>query len=422
MGSASASTGLGGPSSGATSPTPSGLPVTPTPESSAVVPTQSPSPIPTTSSPIVDGLIVDWQERSDADVQGIDDFWASTALPSRFVAVGSSNTAGSGIWTSANGLRWNSATVPAAQGFTSTTVFDVTVGGPGVAVLTDGRQGAQEVGLVYLSADGRTWTAVESPEFAGYQFERIGHAGTTLVIFGSAYPHGAIWASADGTSWEQASDPAADGIAENLLALESHGSQLWAFTMDLSSGSPGKTQVWTTTDGLTWHNEGDLPGSMGMDHLSVAAGPLGWIAVGANDTTWLAWRSDDGLTWSRVRPAPWGRLEGSMADQAGFVAVGWYSTRRDGCVLADNTMKGVTWTSSDGSSWREMPNNGWRARQVEMLRRDGRTLFGLGLDYTKSQATGAVWTAQLPATSQDVNPPPAYPAPPYDPAALDCQL
>ncbi len=413
------------PGDGATQPpTPSELPsATASTEPSASPATPSPSST-ATASPTVDGLLVDWQEQS-SDLGGMNEFWASAAVPSRFVAVGNSDNAGAGIWTSTDGLHWRPANVPDAAGYTSITLTDVTAGGPGAAAVADGRQGAQEVGVVYVASDGRDWTLAESPDFAGWQFMRIGSTASSLVVFGSAWPHGAIFASTDGINWQQATGSDTDGIAAGLLTLERHGSQLWAFSEDLSGGpgSQGKTQVWTTNDGLAWQLAGALPGSLGVTHLSVAAGPLGWVAVGANSTDWLAWRSSDGLSWSRVQPAPWGRLDATIGDQAGFVAVGWYSTRRDGCVLGDNSTKGVTWTSSDGSVWREMADNGWKAKQVDLLRRDGRTLFGLGLDYTTNgQGPGAVWTALLPGSSQDINPPPAYPPPPYDPDALDCTI
>lgn len=62
-----------------------------------------------------------------------------------------------------------------------------------------------------------------------------------------------------------------------------------------------------------------------------------------------------------------------------------------------------------------MSEKGWLGREIPQLFIQGRTLIGVGIDWTHQEgSTGAVWRATLPDIAQDEAPPPdpiAEPAP-----------
>jgi len=61
-----------------------------------------------------------------------------------------------------------------------------------------------------------------------------------------------------------------------------------------------------------------------------------------------------------------------------------------------------------------MPDEGWQSRWIEQLRRYGRTLVGIGIDYSGADDTGvgAIWTAKLPSLASNNGPVPSNPPSP----------
>lgn len=97
--------------------------------------------------------------------------------------------------------------------------------------------------------------------------------------------------------------------------------------------------------------------------------------------------------------------------------MGHYNTG-GGCVIVETDDVGVTWTSVDGLLWREMPEEGWKAREVQVVSQNGGTLIGLGVDYKRfdtDKNSGLAWTFGLPSSASDQgSPPPPTPEPTPD--------
>ena len=111
--------------------------------------------------------------------------------------------------------------------------------------------------------------------------------------------------------------------------------------------------------------------------------------------------------WQVAPNPPFGSIESIFADDTGFVAAGHWSPGGSGCAFDSANAQGLTFTSTDGQLWRWMPTDGWDGKLIEQLRRDGRTLIGIGVEYTQnSDGVGAVWTSDLPDSASDTGPVP----------------
>ena len=103
--------------------------------------------------------------------------------------------------------------------------------------------------------------------------------------------------------------------------------------------------IWSSPDGVSWTRAPEShfvrPGNQGA--TAVAAGPEGFVAVGADFTPGagevLAWRSPDGASWEPVPIQGGGPPRSVSVGGPGFVAVGWL---------------GSVWTSPDGAGWTEI--------------------------------------------------------------------
>jgi hypothetical protein len=375
-------------------------------------PTAEPTPAETSgSSTQTSGLIVDWKEASDPGFGYIYDFTALASANGLLVAVGEDGEEFDPvIWTSSDGRHWQTADF--ADAHDGAQVNDVVAGGPGFVAVGGQYMDDAFSGVVWVSSDGQSWQRVDADAFVGQGLDRVASVGGNLVAFSTQ--GGGVVTSSDGMSWTTSSDPGAIAVANGLLGLASDGSTLWAFT-----GS-GKIDVWRTTDGLTWTQTTTIPGSQGTEQAAAGVGSNGMVLVALSyhhdSPVWTTWFSTDGVAWQTANQSPTD-ITDILADPAGFVAVGHYNTGA-GCALDETDDVGVTWTSVDGITWRQMPEKGWHAREVQVVTSVDRTLIGLGADYNvyyDSGDSGLEWTAQLPDLVDDQAPPPS-PTPQATPA------
>ena len=233
-----------------------------------------------------------------------------------------------------------------------------------VAVGVD-ESGGDHDAAVWTSADGMAWTRVPHDEtiFGGPDNEWLWDVTTgpdALVAVGFGGPpeaqHAVVWTSADGATWQRvAHDPAVfgdDGGAVMLgVAAGPDG-----FVAVGAIGSPEMdAAVWTSPDGTTWTRVPDndaVLGGGGIQSVSAVA----WtgdrfVAVGLEDDDAAVWISTDGTGWERVAD-PGGMFGGGIGSTAmravttggpGLVAVGsgW----------AVDRPAVVVWTSPDGVAW-----------------------------------------------------------------------
>ncbi len=406
---------------------------------SPVPATTAPAPATLTASPFTASsappgpLTVDWARTTGDpgfdDVQAIN---ASATFEDRFVVVGRRDVPDSeggsryfpGIWTSADGLRWQPADVEGSDK-EGLEIRDVTVGGPGLVAVGDDRTGDTVRAAVWLSTDGLRWARVHDDGFNPGRMWRVGATDQEIVAFGDdclciyskqyladGQGRRVNWTSPDGRDWLRATNEPGVEVAKGVRTLVGVGGWLTAFVHDWDSvdAATRPVEVWRTRGRADWTKVGELPGSQGADVFHAAQGPRGWVATGMTGSNEAAaWISSDGIAWDRSPTAP-GAVHALLADRAGFIAVGARSTST-GCIEPDGAFVGQTWTSSDGRVWREPGSqHGWVGEAISNLLQRDRTVIGVGLSYaddTSGHVAGVVWTAALPTTSVDAGPPPA---------------
>jgi hypothetical protein len=215
-------------------------------------------------------------------------------------------------------------------------------------------------GVIWRSADGRSWTREVDAALANATLLEVVSLGETIYVIGLLsicrqleencrdLPEAGItvWRS-DPVGWQRM--PQSRTMRDALIdgAIAAHG-QVVAFG---SSGDDLSATVWLSDDGAEWE---DVTQLAGMDPLSaLAAGPEGFVAFGtryrpASDTIeTVAAFSADGRNFERAS-LPDGLdavIQSATYGPAGFVAVG-YDDEPAGIGLSAAAL-----ASTDGRSW-----------------------------------------------------------------------
>jgi hypothetical protein len=377
-------------------------PQTPTPASQPPASPTAPPSTPPTATPTPSPLLLDWQRVGNPGLDAASDINGSAAAGGRFVAIGEDVDGNAVIWSSGDGRSWSKAALPSLN---ELSLGDVAAMGNGFVAVGRVLGDSSSIGTVLTSADGQSWQLDDAATLPESYFAHVAVLGSTMMIDDQTD----FQVSNDGgKTWSQPALPS--GMAQyGVLALTATDTDFWVFASTSGGGKNPPIGIWRSTDGQSWTSVGTLPGLTDAANLSVANGPLGWVAIGSTLTKSLkevdyAWWSGDGVTWQAAQPAPFGVTD-IFADDAGFIAVGNWYPNGSGCVLDPTQAEGVTFTSTDGLLWRRMPEDGWMSKFVEQLRRYNRTLIGIGVDYSQNEdGTGAVWTAKLPPIANDTGP------------------
>jgi hypothetical protein len=366
-----------------------------------------------------DGLIVDWQEQP-AGLGAVLGVTAAASANGRVVIIGDATEDFlPAIWTSADGTTWQLGDFPDAASNTMG-LTGLTAGGPGFVAF--GYDYDSDAAISYASTDGVSWQRGDDADLDGQSIYLVGAAGSNVVAFADS---GSVFTSTDGLTWTPALDASASDVGDGLLDVASYGGALWAFS---TSTAPSEVlaplDVWRTDDGVAWARLGTVQDSGGALDARAAAGPNGLVVLAEidreNTFAWMGWQSTDGTTWQAAINSPT-EITDILADDLGYIAVG-HQIGAGGCAVDETENIGVTWTSLDGLVWRQMPNEGWLGREVEVLGVTGRTLVGVGIDWNQLYSevvgeSGLVWTSALPSEAHDDAPPPEptpVPTPPGD--------
>ena len=169
---------------------------------------------------------------------------------------------------------------------------------------------------------------------------------------GAETPFAAIWLSANGETWVEGELNAGVRPGETAsigsLAAGPRGVIAWGGVC-----CAVETAVaWWSPDGARWER---VPLPAGFEDLAetyvtdLAAGPEGFVAVGASGRLMAIWTSPDGRAWSAIDPEKSGLEAGlftSVArDDRGWLAVGQFNRA---------THDGAIWRSDDLVSWRKV--------------------------------------------------------------------
>ena len=233
------------------------------------------------------------------------------------------------VWVSADGYTWTRIPDDEAVfgGLGDQIPLSVTVGGPGLVAAGWERTIAMDIepdvepefdAAVWVSADGYTWTRIDDEAVFGgpgdQQINSVTAGRPGLVATGwnrsEDDTDGLVWVSADGDSWTRIDDEAIFGGPGGQLiwSVTAGGPGLIAAGYE-TSGDDWDAAVWVSADGYTWtrvpHDEAVFGGPGNQVIRSVTAGGPGLVAAGhsgpggATDVA-AVWVSADGYTWTRV--------------------------------------------------------------------------------------------------------------------------
>ena len=274
------------------------------------------------------------------------------------------------VWVSADGYTWTRLAhdEDVFGGPGNQRMHSVIAGGPGLVAVGSEGSGFESHPVVWVSPDGFTWTRLPNDEdvFGGPGNQRmhsVTAGGPGLVATGSRHLSAdpfspavaVVWVSADGYTWTRiAHDEDVFGGNSTIGFVTAGGPGLVAGGSDGSFEHPGDAIVWASADGYTWARIDD-PSVFGGPHQQqigpITVGGPGLIAAGIEHTdldhpdfSLVLWVSDDGYVWSRVA-----HDEGVFSGPADQVAslVTWGST-----IVAAGTSKGV---SQDAVIWLAKP-------------------------------------------------------------------
>jgi hypothetical protein len=268
-------------------------------------------------------------------------------------------------------LIWSKAYELARSGLLEAAMNDAVVVGRAVVAVGHAAPGGSAASLddaaAWRSDDGRLWERVGQSSLAQDGDQRmisIIALGDRLVAAGWNGPDAAVWTSTDlGDTGERSGSGAFGGPGlQRIRDLVSTGSGLVAVGSD-GLAHEEDAAVWTSNDGLRWHQVEDpsfvVPHDQEMWAVDAIGGRL--VVVGftveLGTTDGAVW-TFDGDAWSRVNPATLTApgiqvmldVAGGGGDQP-LVAVGCEDPGARCDTDTATASDAVVWTSRDGTSW-----------------------------------------------------------------------
>ncbi len=314
-----------------------------------------------------------------------------TVQGSTFFGAGYRGVRGPGlVWSSADGRTWTAA--PDSAILASSPLRAVTTGPKGLLALGNDCSGGGECGLdhsdSFLSADGMTWTAggevsgslqrAWNAVWADSQFVAVGSDGN------SDPNSGRITTSPDGVTWTMAAVPSVS--ASQVQSVAAGKRAVVAVGHSQLADGTWRAASWASADGQIWNASDSQASLRGGDMLAVVAGGPGFVAVGTGADGAAVWTSTDGLTWTAVADGP--DLKGATMDAV--------TTTSNGLIAAGYDSDGsVTWSSSDGSTWTrdgELPNSS--KTQATAVGSIGQTVVVVGGASPAGTDQAYVWVRQ----------------------------
>ena len=284
------------------------------------------------------------------------------------------------VWSSADGVTWTLELAHGNGAFERRHAHNTVLWNDRLWMVGgDTHQGYYNHDVV-SSADGRTWDVVlgpgtTRPPWSERALQTIGvydgrlwmAGGQDLLGDPAAYAHhNDVWVTEDGENWTEVvgDAPASDtrwagcGMVDGLVEFRGEMWLVGCARYDEISGHMLSNEVWSTTDGVTWHRHAEPPWKgKGWPNVVVWDEKLwilfgytygdpanGWTAGNANEV----WYSADGETWSSLpvdSPVPGSHAQGvAVHDEYLLFAGGNYSF--------------YTLEIFDKSAWRLVPFRG----------------------------------------------------------------
>lgn len=190
------------------------------------------------------------------------------------------------FWTSPDGATWT----PVADDlitFANAEVRSIVALDAGfVAVGVVGSVQESTGAVAWTSSDGRTWSRVDDPAFAGGVAVSVIQApfGGLVAVGSDLERRNAVaWTSPDGQAWKRAPDEPSrqhSGGFAWMTDVTAVGDVVIGVG-DLQGLQRGTAISWVTRDGVTWQQARSAPVQEGAEFYAIVAGGPGALAVGA---------------------------------------------------------------------------------------------------------------------------------------------
>ena len=264
-----------------------------------------------------------------------------------------------------------------------------------------------DVGLMWVSDDGRTWSPVEFPSRFDPRRQQF-TAGTEGFLSYRLQtrpndPPDQFWWSDDGAQWTPFQ---AEGLGPSAQ-LHIVGSESGFLAISKRADNIGSIVTYESADGTSWREgridlgtePGDVGQVFGVDHVNG-----NWIVFTLTsdpDITAQMWQSNDGLSWTETDLPP--------SDSRPVVPV----VARSGSVLyvvlespiaepENGTL--TVWATTDGSTWEEAGSVPWLVSGFAVSDRSPRrgvyVLANPPADATLSTVAGVTLNQTTPTTSR----------------------
>ncbi len=244
------------------------------------------------------------------------------------------------VWTSTDGLTWDSVTDASLGGPWGQQINDVATIGTRLVAVGSVEAGPLDSGesqdpppsgvdpaqvgrraAVWTSVDGTSWSRVpHDPAVFGaapcVAMHKVVAGGPGLVAIGIEYPEGAtsdfwdegrrtvVWTSVDGQTWTRVPDEQLHGLDFDVQYTPSRVVNIGGELIALGRDFDGAGAPWTSVDGLTWQRLTRFGGPDGHHIFDVIQTDTGLLAVGAVDWGGQAPASEatPAVVWVLERP------------------------------------------------------------------------------------------------------------------------
>ena len=216
------------------------------------------------------------------------------------VIVGTTVNLYSGLWTAYGAITWTAV----AGGFSGAlgdarVAYDAT----NAKWIVVSRIGALSGFRLFSSANRTTWTAQTQPAawsaYAGANSNAaeigVNPAGVALACFVDSTPALNVMKSTDGgTTWANVVVSLAATMAPTAYSRPVWSATDATWYIAVSQGSARKTQIYSSTDGVTWSTAANYQSNdIALQDIDV----LGSLLVGVNDDGRVAISTNKGVTW-----------------------------------------------------------------------------------------------------------------------------
>jgi hypothetical protein len=341
---------------------------TPGPSVPSGSPASSPSASPVATRPVnPPGGHLDWVRLTSARVLADDvrDISMSgvVSLGRGLVAYGTDGS-DAVLWTSPDAGHWQR--MPVSPTMHGALIRAVTGGTHGQLIAVGGVLTADglETPAAWTSADGLTWVRAKVPALGGNgeMADVVAGRGRLVAVGWRDSDSGSLaaaWTSPDGGAWSLA--PAAPGDGSGTAQAVAYAEAGYvAVGSSQPDGSNSVGAAWVSPDGIAWTKVPDQPAFApadqtagrfgGLSITDIVAGGPGVVAVGSQDSSTgplgAIFTSRDGRSWTRLPPEP--TLDGAylqtVATWAGGLAIA-------GDISGYAGSDPVIYASPDGGAW-----------------------------------------------------------------------